>query len=211
MAGVILLLLSLPLLGVWLAGYDVASYLEFPPVTRYVAHAPFSRSFFLALTVVIAAIVLPFEIRVFRKRKLAPAAPVPVRKFPYWGYLSLFFGLVFWILAWTRFPCCKSFQLYTFTPLWFSFILFINALTWRRTGRCLLKNRPRFFYLLFPLSAFFWWFFEYLNRFVQNWYYVGEDGFTKLEYFLLATLSFSTVLPAVLSTYELLKSIPRRV
>jgi hypothetical protein len=208
-AGAFLLLLVLPLLGVWLAGRDVSLYLEFPPVTRYVSHAHFSWAFFIALTVVIVAIVLPFQIRVFRRCKLAPAAPVPVRKFPWWGILSLFFGLVFWILAWTRFPWFKSFQLYTFTPLWLSFILFVNALTFRRTGRCLLKNRPRFFCLLFPLSALFWWFFEYLNRFVQNWYYVGEEVFTKLEYFLLASLSFSTVLPAVLSIYALVKSMPR--
>ncbi|MBU2499423.1 MAG: hypothetical protein KKE57_11020, partial [Proteobacteria bacterium] len=55
--------------------------------------------------------------------------------------------------------------------------------------------------LLFPFSALFWWFFEYLNRFVQNWQYVGAH-FGPLEYFLYATLSFSTVLPAFTGTRE---------
>jgi hypothetical protein len=64
-------------------------------------------------------------------------------------------------------------------------------------------NRPGYFLLLFPVSAMFWWFFEYLNRFVQNWHYVGGD-FTPGEYFLYATLSFSTVLPAVLGTRDLI-------
>jgi hypothetical protein len=64
-------------------------------------------------------------------------------------------------------------------------------------------NRPGYFLLLFPVSAMFWWFFEYLNRFVQNWHYVGGD-FTSWEYFLYATLSFSTVLPAVLGTRDLI-------
>jgi hypothetical protein len=73
----------------------------------------------------------------------------------------------------------------------------------------MLADRPRFFLCLFPVSAAFWWFFEYLNRFVQNWYYVGVDRMGKLEYFLLATLPFSTVLPAVLGTFELLASCPR--
>jgi hypothetical protein len=43
--------------------------------------------------------------------------------------------------------------------------------------------------------------FEYLNRFVQNWYYVNAN-FKPWEYFWHATLSFSTVLPAVLGTRE---------
>jgi hypothetical protein len=58
---------------------------------------------------------------------------------------------------------------------------------------------------LFPTSALFWWFFEYLNRFVQNWYYVGER-FGPWEYFWYATLPFATVLPAVLSTQEFIRS-----
>jgi hypothetical protein len=62
---------------------------------------------------------------------------------------------------------------------------------------------------LFPLSAGFWWFFEYLNRFVQNWYYVGIDTFGPAEYVLYATLPFSTVLPAVLGTKEWLETFPR--
>jgi hypothetical protein len=47
--------------------------------------------------------------------------------------------------------------------------------------------------------------FEYLNRFVQNWYYIGPD-FSPQEYFWYATLPFSTVLPAVLSTRQWLLS-----
>jgi len=65
----------------------------------------------------------------------------------------------------------------------------------------MMLDRPRFFLLLFPASAAFWWFFEYLNRFVQNWYYVGAH-FGAWEYFWYATLSFSTVLPAVLGTRD---------
>ena len=68
----------------------------------------------------------------------------------------------------------------------------------------MLTDRPGLLALLFPVSALFWWFFEYLNRFVQNWYYVEVSKFSPLEYALLATLSFSTVLPAVLGTRDLL-------
>ena len=36
------MLLGLPLLGVWVAGYPVSNYMEFPPETRYVRHESFS-------------------------------------------------------------------------------------------------------------------------------------------------------------------------
>ncbi|MBN1832387.1 MAG: hypothetical protein JW896_09775 [Deltaproteobacteria bacterium] len=110
-----------------------------------------------------------------------------------------------WILAWTRLPWFSDFQAHTFTPLWLGYIITINALTYRRSGRCMLRDRLSPFLLLFPVSAGFWWFFEYLNRFVQNWYYVGPV-FNPGEYFWYATLPFSTVLPACMGTRDWLLS-----
>jgi len=106
-----------------------------------------------------------------------------------------------WILAWNRFEWFARWQPHTFTPLWWGFIVVINALTMRRKGSCMMTRRPGHFLLLFPTSAAFWWFFEFLNRFVQNWYYIGP-AFGPWEYFWYATLPFSTVLPAVLGTRE---------
>jgi hypothetical protein len=60
-------------------------------------------------------------------------------------------------------------------------------------------DRPVFFLLLFPVSAVFWWYFEYLNQFVQNWYYTGVD-YGPITYSIHASISFSTVLPAVYTT-----------
>ena len=108
-----------------------------------------------------------------------------------------------------RFEWLGVLQLHTFTPLWVGYIVIINAVTNMRTGHCMLLHRPRYFLSLFPLSAGFWWSFEYLNRFVHNWDYVGAGNFSAGEYILLATLPFSTVLPAVLGTAEWLTSYPR--
>lgn len=69
----------------------------------------------------------------------------------------------------------------------------------------MITQRRSHYLLLFPLSALFWWFFEYLNRFVQNWYYIGPN-FAPWEYFLYATPPFATVLPAVMGTQEWLRS-----
>jgi len=199
------MLLGLPLIGVFVAGLPVARYLEFPPQTRYVQHAPFSWPAFFVIVFLIAASVLPPAIKgiqSYRKTPL-PAATPTAYPFPWWGWIGVFGGMIAWVLAWTRFAWFADYQPHTFSPLWFSYILVVNALCWRRTGSSLMTARPGFFLLLFPVSAAFWWFFEYLNRFVQNWYYVGAT-FSPWTYFWYATLPFSTVLPAVLSTRQLL-------
>jgi len=116
---------------------------------------------------------------------------------------------VSWFLAWTRFQWLEPLQAYTFLPLWLGYIVSVNSLTYSRTGHCLLINRLCFFLALFPLSSLFWWFFEYLNRFVQNWHYQGVEDFSTGVYILHASLCFSTVLPAVQSTVEYLASFSR--
>ncbi|MBN2161654.1 MAG: hypothetical protein JXR25_17460 [Pontiellaceae bacterium] len=201
------LLIGLPLAGVWSAGRDISTYLEFPPRTQYVEHAPFSWTGFIGLSVLVLAIMLPFLICIGRAS--APRTARRAVPIPWWGWTALGLFVIFWILAWTRFAWFEAFQLYTFTPLWLGYIVIINALTYRRSGRCLMLHEPKYFISLFFLSAGFWWFFEYLNRFVQNWYYVECAHFSAEQYLLHATLAFSTVLPAVLSTEEWLAVHPR--
>ena len=203
------LLVGLPLLGVTLAGYPPARYLEFPPLTRYVQHAPFSWPSFIAGVLFVVMMLLPFMIKLAHARR--PCKPGQMRsgRFPWWGWLGLTLMGVTWVLAWTRFPWFADLQPFTFSPLWIGYILVVNALAFQRTGLCVMLDRPRYFFWLFPLSAAFWWFFEYLNRFVQNWYYVGANEYAPAEYVVHATLPFSTVLPAVLSTTEWLNSFHR--
>ena len=202
------MLLGLPILGVFLVDKDITLYLEFPPRTSYVQHSPFSWPMFIAYALFILTWLIPFLIHLARTNQRTPAATkTNLLPFPWWGWGGILFTTAAWILAWTRLPCLSDFQAHTFTPLWLGYIIIINALTYCRLGHCMLRNRPCSFFLLFPVSAVFWWFFEYLNRFVQNWYYVGPV-FDPWEYFLYATLPFSTVLPAVLGTRDWLLSFP---
>jgi hypothetical protein len=201
------MLLGLPMLGVWLAGLPIHRYLAFPPEGRYVAHAPFSPVAFVLYALFIAAAAGPLLWQgLFAARRTA--ARRPVGRFPWWGWAALFSIAVFWVLAWSRFSWFAPFQPHTFPPLWLSFILAVNALDVKLSGACLMTSRPGFFWALFPASAGFWWFFEYLNRFVQNWFYSGSQ-YGPWLYFLLASMSFSTVLPAVLSTRRLLSHLER--
>ncbi len=129
--------------------------------------------------------------------------------FPWWGWAGLVWTGLAWILAWNRWEWVGEWQLHTFTPLWLGYIVVINALTVSRVGSCLMQRDTGRFLSLFPISAVFWWSFEYLNRFVENWYYVGVRESTAGEYIVLATVPFSTVLPAVLSTAEWVRTYPR--
>ncbi|MFZ5572808.1 MAG: hypothetical protein ACOZF0_20610 [Thermodesulfobacteriota bacterium] len=203
------MLVGLPIFGVAAAGKPIGPFLEFPPISRYVEHADFSWGAFLlaALLEILAVLVL---LRLVRRGNAVMAQPSPARQFcfPWWGWAGLTICLAGWVLAWTRFPWFAAFQRHTFTLPWLGYILSVNALCRKRSGRSPLTDGPVTYLLLFPVSAGFWWFFEYLNRFVQNWYYVEVATFDPLGYFVFASLSFSTVLPAVLGTSRLLLTFP---
>lgn len=201
----VLLGVALPLAGAWLAGQPLEPYLRFPAEPRP-ARPSFSWFAFAALAVAIALVVGPFVRRIVATPR---AALVPVRRFPWWAWVGFGVGVIAWVLAWSRIPQFADYQRYTFTPLWLGYILVINGLVWRRTGHCLVRDRPLCFLLLFPASAAFWWYFEYLNRYAGNWYYVGIGLVSPAEYLVHASLSFSTVLPAVASTRDWLASFPR--
>jgi len=204
----LILLIGLPLSGLLTSGQPIARYLEFPPLTRYVQPAAFSWPVFIAGAALILLAVAPFVFRILRTRPdTLSLASKP--SFPWWGWAGLFWLVMVWVLAWTRFDWFAQWQGHTFTPLWLGYILVVNGLTFKRRGSCLLVVRPGYLAVLFIVSAIFWWYFEYLNRFVQNWYYVGIGDFSALEYVVFASLSFSTVLPAVICTKELLETFPR--
>jgi len=204
----VVLLCPTPLIGVIFLNLPVAQYIQFPPTTQYIVHSAFQRPAFLLLLLFVASICFPFVYRLitygFPGGKRAADRP-----FPWWGWAGVSVVLLSWGLAWSRLSFFQTLQRYSFFPLWVGYIMAVNGLTCRRRGACLIRSRRRFFAMLFPASALFWWYFEYLNRFVQNWYYsMGPGQVTATEYILHATICFSTVLPAVLSTYELLRTFP---
>lgn len=202
----VVLLIGLPLAGVAWRGGDPGPYLAFPPRAREVIAAPFSWAFVAPMLIAVLAFVAPFVLRLARVRPRP--APLPAA-FPIWGYPGVALLIMAWVLAWTRFPWFSDFQHATFGPLWLGYVVVINALTCRRTGRCLLRHEPRRLAILFALSVGFWWYFEYLNGYVRNWHYAGLPPTTETGYFWQASLAFSLVLPAVMSTRDWLASFPR--
>jgi hypothetical protein len=201
------LCLCLPLIGVLMTGHDLAPFLKFPPEVRDIGVIDFSMK---VAIVYWSGMIALFAWLLKPRGVLEPKTNVGKGtdfSFPLWGWLALVGLLVCWWLAWNRAPWFAWGQKFTFTPLWVGYILVVNAWVNQRSGRCPMLERPRFFLVLFPVSAIFWWTFEYYNRFVQNWIYLGSDV-GVLEYFIHATVCFSTVLPAVFSTVVLLETFP---
>lgn len=195
-----ILVLGTPLIGVYLSGRSAVLFASFPPLTTPVAHQPFSWPVFMLYLLPAGGISGLVGIAARRNPPASEAgSPEITRNLPLWGWVALAVLLVSWFFAWTRFTWFGPCQRHTFIPLWFSYIVFANALCVRQSGSCPMLHEPVFFAGLFPLSAFFWWFFEYLNQFTQNWYYTGVS-YGTLAYSMHATISFSTVLPAVYTT-----------
>lgn len=188
------LILALPLLGILARGGPISPYLDFPPKPVVMAHPPFSIFVFLAILIFVIICTLPFIKKGLSHRGDSP--PGITGRMPLWGYAAFVSLGCVWAMAWARFEWFSILQPHTFFPLWVSWIACVNALVFRSTGQCPLLKNPAGFACLFFVSAVFWWIFEYLNRFTGNWIYSGNQ-YSAGTYFLLATLSFSTVLPAV--------------
>jgi hypothetical protein len=125
-----------------------------------------------------------------------------VWKFPQ-GRTGLLLVAIFWPLNWIL-PGLPT--AYLFFPLWLGYILVIDALVLGRGGTSMWTRSRRDFALLFVVSAPAWWLFEVINWRTRNWEYVGSGQFSDFEYILLCTVSFSTVMPAVFETAELVRT-----
>jgi hypothetical protein len=196
-----------PLAGLALAGRPAAPFLAFPPRTQEIVQPAFDWSVFVFMSIPVIAALALLGAAVGRARP--QPARTPAGRFPWWGWLGLVLVAAGWTLAWKGTFLPPPWRAQTFTLLWIGYVLVMNGLAFRRDAHCLLTRRPAWFLCLFALSAGFWWLFEHLNQFVRNWHYTGVGAESDWEYFLRATLPFSTVLPAVASTWAWLAELPR--
>ena len=140
--------------------------------------------------------------------KPAPTTASSLGKWGSWplhGWLGLALVVVCWPLNWTL-PGNRTLLL--FFPLWLGYILVVDALVLTRTGSSILSRSKLDFVMLFIASVPAWWLFEWFNKRLQNWVYHGGEELGPLAHFLISSLCFSTVIPAVFETAELVRSLP---
>lgn len=124
-------------------------------------------------------------------------------RFPIHGWIGLILTAVFWMLNWTL-PGIRT--SWGFFPLWLGYCLTVDALVFLRKGSSMIARSLVKYVLLFVISAPAWWLFELLNIRSGNWSYQGRELFSSLQYAVFATVSFSTVMPAVFGTAELVST-----
>ena len=124
-------------------------------------------------------------------------------RFPFQGWVGSALVLTFWAVNWGL-PGLRTH--WAFFPLWLGYCLTVDALVFTRTGTSLIARSRSRYIAMFVISAPAWWLFELINLRTQNWVYVGAEAFSPLEYAFWTTLSFSTVVPAVFSSAELMAS-----
>ena len=88
---------------------------------------------------------------------------------------------------------------------WYPTIVLLDCAIAARTGHFYLLGRPRFALSLLGWSAVLWFLFEVVNFRVQNWYYVLLPPELPIRW-IGTTVSFATVLPAILLAEKWLES-----
>jgi hypothetical protein len=124
--------------------------------------------------------------------------------FPLHGWLGLLLVLLFWGVNW-RLSGLRTY--WAFFPLWLGYCLTVDGLVLWRTGTSLLTRDWKKYIGLFIVSAPIWWAFEALNLRTQNWTYIGAEAFSPGAYAFWTTISFTTVVPAVFGSAELIASL----
>ncbi|MEK3792789.1 small-conductance mechanosensitive channel [Paenibacillus sp. FSL R7-0204] len=205
------LIFLLPLLG------SLAKWKGMPPgygdfpAQKVEADPGFSLLYFSLACVValIITLVLVFPRWFgFKKTEEAPRKAGAATPFPIWFWWSLPVLALSWFLMWARVKLFISLEHYTFVPLWWSFILILDGLVYRRNrGASIISRKPHVMQLLAVVSCFSWFAFEYLNFFVlENWYYPNNEVFSNFGNVFWFSLSYTTVLPAIFEWYLLLKT-----
>jgi hypothetical protein len=124
-------------------------------------------------------------------------------RWPLHGWIGLALVAVFWPLNWGLDGIRTH---WGFFPLWLGYCLTVDAITYSRTGSSLLTRSHRAYIGFFVASVPAWWLFELINQRTRNWIYLDDGSIGPVEHALLASLAFSTVIPAVFGTAELVGS-----
>lgn len=101
----------------------------------------------------------------------------------------------------------EPFVSWYFPIIWFGFIFVVDAINYTIRHDSLIKNRTRQFFIILLISVLIWWIFEFFNYTITNWSYSGILPESWIVRRLYGTIAFSTVLPAVIETFELVKNI----
>ncbi len=194
----------MPPLAAWLGGVPLGEYLRFPLIERSWDPLPFQpRSYWIALSLASALMLIPAWLGL----KHPPPADLPELpqlkgRLPRWVWTGL-------VCLLSGFALGKTGLAHVGVILaGVGLLLLINADSLRRSGHCLMTERPVFFLSLFPAGVVTGWLMHYLNLFLQNWTYPGYSDFGLFLIAAILTLKYALLLPLLLSLRQWLASHP---
>lgn len=123
-----------------------------------------------------------------------------IHRWPLRGWAGLALIAVFWPLNWLLEGPRTH---WGFFPLWLGYCLAVDAAAFCRKGSSLFSRNTGGYAGMYLISALAWWVFEFINWRTANWIYLGEENTGPIGFFVLSSFSFSTVIPAVFGTAEL--------
>lgn len=95
---------------------------------------------------------------------------------------------------------------FDFIFAWYGILLILDALA-QKTGKTSIFKPLNNFLLLAMVSGSFWWFYEWANLYLKNWDYPTMLRlYNNLEFGVIATVCFSTVLPFLTLTSNLVST-----
>lgn len=104
---------------------------------------------------------------------------------------------LFYILPWSQ---------YVFPLFWYGYILVFDSINYHLEGRSLISHRRLEFWSMLPVSAFYWYIFEWYNLVIRNWVYINTPTEKWIE-LTMKVVSFATVIPALYETVELVSTL----
>lgn len=133
---------------------------------------------------------------------------VGAKGLPWWFWPGFLVMSASWIVMWGQFESLGNLRFYTFVPLWWGYIFFLDGLLYYRTGgRSFVATWPKLMAICGLLSMPGWYYFEYLNFFVmKNWFYPYLDLLPSPFTYFWSALTFSTVWPSLFIWYQLLNT-----
>lgn len=192
---------TLPLLGALLGGMPVRELLVLPLARRAWDPLPPDAAFTLVLNG-LALALLVLSIWLARPtgppgRRMPPADGAAVPRFVWFGLFALLFAVV----------AAEGGGVNATTGLvTLALAILLNADTERRTGTCLLSQRPGYFLRLFGASLVAGWLFYWLNLFLGLWTYPAATE--TVPFVIGKSVDYAVLLPALLSLRQWLASFP---
>ncbi len=212
----VLLTLIVPLIVAWFKYSDhlPPGFGEFPPTYDGVVPG-FSLTYFLIMlagVIFIAGLILFPKYYGFKGAAVVPRPKSEV-SLPWWFWVGGAVMGFFWWLMWTRITPFGNLVYWSFTPLWWGFIFFLDGIVYKRNnGASLFSKKPLTLLISGLVSILGWAYFEYYDYFVHgNWYYPNahQVGWSEMTVSIEFLITYSTVTPVLFQWYNLLNSFPK--